>query len=91
VAKFLAKTATAGPSKRGPKAVQCYQCKGYGHIMSECPNQRVFTIVEEPLEEEQTDFDSPLVFDEAADEENVIYGDTGEMLVIRRVLNSNPV
>jgi hypothetical protein len=59
--------------------------------MSECPNQRVFTIVEEPLEEEQADFDSPPVFDEAADEEDVIYGDIGEMLVIRRVLNSSPV
>jgi hypothetical protein len=31
------------------------------------------------------------VFDETADEEDVIYGDTGEMLVIRRVLNSSPV
>jgi Zinc knuckle len=59
VAKFSAKIATAGPSKPAPKAVQCYQCKGYGHIMSECPNQLVFTIDEEPLEEEQTYFDSP--------------------------------
>jgi CTP:phosphocholine cytidylyltransferase-like protein len=31
------------------------------------------------------------VFDEATDEEDVIYGDTGEMLVIRRVLNFSPV
>jgi Reverse transcriptase (RNA-dependent DNA polymerase)/RNase H-like domain found in reverse transcriptase len=60
-------------------------------MMSECPNQRVFTIVEEPLEEEQADFDSPPIFDEAADEEDVIYEDTGEMLVIRRVLNSSTV
>jgi hypothetical protein len=87
VDKFPAKTATAGPSKPAPKPVQCYRCKGYSHMMSECPNQRVFTIVEEPLEKEQADFDSPPVFDEATDEEDVIYGDTGEMLVIRRVLN----
>jgi hypothetical protein len=60
-------------------------------MMSECPNQRVFTIVEEPLEEEQINFDSPPIFDEAANEEDVIYGDTSEMLVIRCVLNSNPV
>jgi Retrotransposon gag protein/Zinc knuckle len=91
VAKFPAKTATAGPSKPAPKVVQCYRCKGYGHMMSECPNQRVFTIIEEPLEEEQAYFDSPPIFDEAADEEDVIYGDTGERLVIRRVLNSSPV
>jgi hypothetical protein len=42
-------------------------------------------------EEEQAYFDCPPVFDEAADEEDVIYGDTGEMLVVRRVLNSSPV
>jgi hypothetical protein len=60
-------------------------------MMSECPNQRVFTIVEEPLEEELADFDSPPIFDETADEEDVIYGDTDEMLVIWRVLNSSLV
>jgi hypothetical protein len=60
-------------------------------MMSECPNQRVFTIVEEPLEEEQADFDSPPIFDEATYDEDVIYEDTGEMLVIRRVLNFSPV
>jgi hypothetical protein len=43
------------------------------------------------LEEEQADFDSPPIFDEAADDENVIYGDTGEILVIRRVLNFSPI
>jgi hypothetical protein len=91
VDKFPAKTTTAGPSKPAPTAIQCYRCKWYGHMMSECPNQRVFIIVEESLEEEQADFDSPPIFDEAVDEEDVIYGDTGEMLVIRRVLNSSPV
>jgi hypothetical protein len=90
VTKPPTKTANAGPSKLAPKVVQCYRCKGYDHMMSECPNQRVFTIVEESLEEEQADFDSPPIFDEPINDEDVIFGDTGELLVFRRVLNSSP-
>ena len=37
------------------------------------------------------EFDSPPIFDEPLEEEDVTYGDTGELLVIRRALNSNPV
>jgi hypothetical protein len=59
-------------------------------MMSDCPNQQVFTLVEEPLEEEHEEFDSPPIFDESVNEENVTYGDTGELLMIRRVLNFNP-
>ena len=91
VKTFPAKEAPAGPSRATPKTVQCYKCKGYGHIASECPNQRVFTLVEEPIEEEHVEFDSPPIFDEPREEEDVTYGDMGELLVIRRALNSNPV
>ncbi|GJW89313.1 multiprotein-bridging factor 1a [Tanacetum coccineum] len=40
----------------------------------------------EPIEEESQNFDAPLVFDEPSEQEDVIYGDTGELLVIRRAL-----
>ncbi|GKA24457.1 RNA-directed DNA polymerase [Tanacetum coccineum] len=40
----------------------------------------------EPIEEEYQEFDSPSVFDEPLEQEDVIYGDTGELLVIRRAL-----
>jgi hypothetical protein len=49
----------------------------------------MFTLIEEPLEEEHEEFDSSPIFDELVDEENVTYGDIGELLVIRRALNSN--
>lgn len=67
------------------------KCKGYGHITSECPNQRVFTLIDEPIEDEHVEFDSPPVFDEPLEEEDVTYGYMGEVLVIRRALNSSPV
>ena len=35
---FPVKEAATGPSRATPKTVQCYKCKGYGHIASECPN-----------------------------------------------------
>ncbi|GKC50898.1 hypothetical protein Tco_1073643 [Tanacetum coccineum] len=40
----------------------------------------------EHIEEEYQEFDSPPVFDEPLEQEDVIYGDTGELLVIRRAL-----
>jgi hypothetical protein len=60
-------------------------------MMSERPNQRVFTIIEEPLEDEHVEFDSPPIFDEPTKDEDVIYGDMGEMLVIRCALNFNQI
>ncbi|GJW99530.1 RNA-directed DNA polymerase, partial [Tanacetum coccineum] len=56
--------AGAGTSRTRKKSVQCFKCKGHGHISTDCPNQRVFTLVEEPIEEEYQEFDSPPVFDE---------------------------
>ncbi|GJY57309.1 putative nucleotidyltransferase, ribonuclease H [Tanacetum coccineum] len=78
--------AGAGTSRTRQKSVQCFTCKGHGHISIDCPNQRVFTLVEEPIEEEYQEFDSPPIFDEPLEQEDVIYGDTGELLVIRRAL-----
>ncbi|GJW81970.1 putative CCCH-type zinc finger family protein [Tanacetum coccineum] len=60
------KSATYGAdtSRTRQKSMQCFKCKGHGHISTDCPNQRVFTLVEEPIEEEYQEFDSPSVFDE---------------------------
>ncbi|GJT24110.1 reverse transcriptase domain-containing protein, partial [Tanacetum coccineum] len=43
----------------------------------------------EPIEEEYQEFDLPPVFDEPLEQEDVIYGDTGELLVIQRALAAN--
>ncbi|GKC86170.1 RNA-directed DNA polymerase [Tanacetum coccineum] len=76
----------AGSSRTKPKSVQCFKCKGFWHISFDCPNQRVFTFVEEDIEEE---YDIPLTFDEPQEDqhEDIIYGDKGELLVIQRALS----
>ncbi|GJR09797.1 putative nucleotidyltransferase, ribonuclease H [Tanacetum coccineum] len=75
----------AGPSRTKPKSVQCFKCKGFGHISSDCPNQRVFTMVEENVEDE---YDIPSTFDKLQEDEHedITYGETCELLVIRRAL-----
>ncbi|GJW48264.1 putative nucleotidyltransferase, ribonuclease H [Tanacetum coccineum] len=83
--------AGAGTSRTRQKSVQCFKCKGHRHISTNCPNQRVFTLVEEPIEEEYQEFDSPPVFDEPLEQEDVIYGDTGELLVIQRAFAADSI
>nr|GEY03188.1 hypothetical protein [Tanacetum cinerariifolium] len=75
-----------GPSPSKSKAVQCFKCKGYGHISTDCTNKQIFTLVEEPIEEESQYFDLPPIFDEPSEQEDVIYRDIGELLVILRAL-----
>nr|GEW80356.1 RNA-directed DNA polymerase [Tanacetum cinerariifolium] len=76
----------AGPSRTKPKSVQCFKCKGFGHISSDCPNQCVFTMVEENVEDQ---YDIPLTFNEPQEDEHedITYEDTCELLVIQRALH----
>ncbi|XP_031404630.1 uncharacterized protein LOC116213728 [Punica granatum] len=65
---------------------QCFKCRGFGHIASECPNQKIISLVEEANDEP--------VYDTYDDEENeveqeeVTYGDQGKALVVQRILKS---
>ena len=38
---------TAKPVGTSNSSRKCFNCQGYGHIASECPNRRVVTIIEE--------------------------------------------
>ncbi|PKI52817.1 hypothetical protein CRG98_026765 [Punica granatum] len=63
---------------------QCFKCRGFGHIASECPNRKIISLVEEANDEP--------VYDTYDDEENeveqeeVTYGDQGKALVVQRIL-----
>ncbi|XP_031387093.1 uncharacterized protein LOC116200384 [Punica granatum] len=65
---------------------QCFKCRGFGHIASECPNRKIISLVEETNDEP--------VYDTYDDEENeveqeeVTYGDQGKALVVLRILKS---
>lgn len=56
----------------------------------DCPNQKVFTVVEESLEEDVTSYDNSIYDEDLDEDEEITYPDSGELLVIRRALNTNP-
>ncbi|PKI41852.1 hypothetical protein CRG98_037757, partial [Punica granatum] len=65
---------------------QCFKCRGFGHIASECLNRKIISLVEEANDEP--------VYDTYDDEENeveqeeVTNGDQGKALVVQRILKS---
>ncbi|PWA78542.1 hypothetical protein CTI12_AA213720 [Artemisia annua] len=71
-------------SSRTPR---CYKCQGLGHVMRDCPNQQMVTLVEEdsePAPKYYSDGDE-LVYED----EEVILPDVGELLIIQRALNAD--
>ncbi|XP_057522136.1 probable receptor-like protein kinase At5g39020 isoform X2 [Amaranthus tricolor] len=63
---------------------RCFKCQGLGHISSECPNRKMVNLVEfdDHQEENEEDF-----CDDAELDEEIIYPDEGELLVMRRALS----
>ncbi|KAI4365335.1 hypothetical protein MLD38_021328 [Melastoma candidum] len=64
-------------------------CRGIGHMVTECPNRQVITIMENPGEEETKEPPGEPIRD--VEEEYVDEPDEGELLVIRKSLNANVV
>ncbi|PKI73972.1 hypothetical protein CRG98_005589 [Punica granatum] len=61
-------------------------CRGFGHIASECPNQKIISLVEEANDEPVYDtYDNE---ENEVEQEEVTYGDQGEALVVQRILKS---
>ena len=60
---------------------RCFKCHGYGHIASECPNRKVITLVEEKSDDEENE-DAHTDLEILEEEEEVIYVNQGEYLVI---------
>lgn len=81
---------TAGSSRSSPTNVhRCFKCQVMGHIASDCPNQRIISLVEE--EDGVTEvLDNP-TFDEEIIEEEAVYADEGESLVVQRNLSSTHI
>ena len=77
------------PNPSPKKLRRCFKCQGLGHIAADCPNRRVIMLAkwdavkEEVVEEEkEEDIESP------EEEEVIVEAYEGEMLVLRRALNS---
>ena len=58
---------------------KCFKCQGYGHIASDCPNRKIFSIFEEEVEEE-AGLSMP-----SDQEEEVTYVDQGIYLLFEGV------
>ncbi|KAJ0534568.1 putative nucleotidyltransferase, Ribonuclease H [Helianthus annuus] len=71
------------PSSAVQPAQRCYKCHGLGHLKRECPNKQVVALIDDP---------KPVYDSEPEDQQDrdpqIIFPDTGEALVIQRVLNT---
>ena len=70
---------------------RCFKCQGLGHITADCTNRRVITLAEwdavkEEVSEEEKEESIEAIEEE--EEEIIAEADEGEMLVLRRALNS---
>jgi hypothetical protein len=78
--------------------VQCYRCKGYGHVQRDCPNQRVLVVKDDGGYSSASDLDeatlSLLETDDAVNkdppEEQIGVDDAEhyESLIVQRVLSA---
>ena len=71
---------TAGTSHR------CFNCQGFGHIAFDCPNRKIVSLVEGDVEIEDEDDSALVVYEPVVYDEEVVFADQGEMLVIQRSL-----
>lgn len=59
---------------------RCFKCQGYGHIVSDCPSQRIITLVEK----ESDGNDKVGVENPSDDDKEVTYAGQGDSLILRR-------
>ena len=80
------------PNQKPRHPQRCFKCQGFGHIAADCTNRRAITLAEWNAvrgdvvkEEEEVQIEPP----EEEEEDVIVEPDEGEMLVLRRVCNSN--
>ena len=84
---------TAVPSSRS-RDIECWKCKGHGHISSECRNKRVLFVNEQGEWESESEHEDNGALGDHEDEEGEksgcdIQADMGDCFVSRRVLSVN--
>ncbi|XP_019082698.1 PREDICTED: uncharacterized protein LOC104704959 [Camelina sativa] len=77
------------PTEGRSRDIICFKCQGRGHYARDCPNPRTMTITASG-ELESEDDDEPYEPNNAKEvEETIAEPDKGELLMIRRVLNTS--
>ncbi|GJS01617.1 reverse transcriptase domain-containing protein [Tanacetum coccineum] len=77
--------ATVNPTNS--RVLRCFKCQGLGHLMKECPNKQLVTILDDVPPVYDTENDDEMV----KETEELVYADQGEALVTQRVLNVDMV
>ncbi|GKD62676.1 reverse transcriptase domain-containing protein [Tanacetum coccineum] len=81
------KTPTLKPDTPSASAsqsvIRCFKCQGLCHLKRDCPNKQLVSLVEDTPTPVYDTYDD----EEANDDDEVIYPDSGEALITQRVLN----
>ncbi|XP_061344654.1 uncharacterized protein LOC133290573 [Gastrolobium bilobum] len=82
-------TTNGGASKTGTTKKRCFKCQGLGHFTADCPNRQYVTLVDTTADDIGPTYDEyeEDQVDGGSEEGEIIYGDVGESLVVRRVLS----
>jgi hypothetical protein len=93
-----AASATSMASTGRTRDIQCHRCKGYGHVIRDCPSKRVMVVKDDGEYSSASDFDEDTLALLAADhvgseghlEEHIDAGeaDRYESLIVQRVLSA---
>ncbi|PKI36113.1 hypothetical protein CRG98_043495 [Punica granatum] len=87
--KSIPRKSNNPPSTSNTTSRQCFKCRGFGHIFSECPNRKIVSLVEE--DDGESIYDSYPSKENEVDHEEITYGDQGEALVVQRILRADHV
>ncbi|KAK8519649.1 hypothetical protein V6N12_030017 [Hibiscus sabdariffa] len=73
--------------------ILCFKCLGRGHIASQCPNRRTMMLLDTGEIESESDEDEkePSTVGEEEDDEDLQTFATGETLVVKRSLQTQPI
>ncbi|KAL4334521.1 hypothetical protein GQ457_07G006360 [Hibiscus cannabinus] len=73
--------------------ILCFKCLGRGHIASQCPNRRTMMLLDAGEIESESDEDEkePPTVDVEEDDEDLQTFATGETLVVKRSLQTQPI
>ena len=101
VAKTIQNPTASAPSMASTgrtRDIQCLRCKGYGHVMRECPSKRVMIVKDDGECSSASDFDEDtlalLAADHAGSEQhfeehiNATEADRYKSLIVQRVLSA---